>query len=183
MNYLDIIIILYLVWGFYSGFTKGAVYMLVSFVSVLLALYAAIHFSYLSTDLLAGWLNKDPQDLKILSYIVTFIVVFILMHLIGKILDHFIKAVALGFINRLLGGVLSVGIKVIILSLLLWVFDQANQIIPVVSQKTIDESVMYKPVRDLSPVILVNIEKLKNNKKFNELKEKTFQRKEEEKEN
>ncbi len=174
MNYIDIIIILYLVWGFYSGFKKGVIYMLVSFVSIILALYAAIHFSYLSVDLLAGWLNKDPQDLKILAYIVTFIVVFILMHLIGKILDNLIKAVALGFINRLLGGVLSVGIKIIVLSLLLWIFDQGNQIIPIVSQKTINESVMYKPIRDLSPVILLNIKKLQNNKKFKELKDKTL---------
>ncbi len=179
MNYLDIIIILYLVWGFYTGFKKGVIYMLVSFVSILLALYAAIHFSYLSTGILAEWFNKDPQELKILSYIVTFIVVFILMHLIGKILDNFINAVALGFINRLLGGVLSVGIKVIILSLLLWVFDQANQIVPLVSQKTIEESVMYKPIRDLSPVILVNIEKLKSDKKFNEIKDKALNKEKE----
>ena len=179
MNYLDIIIILYLVWGFYTGFKKGVIYMLVSFVSILLALYAAIHFSYLSTGILAEWFNKDPQELKILSYIVTFIVVFILMHLIGKILDNFINAVALGFINRLLGGVLSVGIKVIILSLLLWVFDQANQIVPLVSQKTKEESVMYKPIRDLSPVILVNIEKLKSDKKFNEIKDKALNKEKE----
>jgi len=174
MNYIDIILVLYLVWGFYSGFKKGAIYMLVSFISILLALYAAIHFSYLSTDMLANWLQKDPQDLKILSYIVTFIVVFILMHLIGKILDNLIKAVSLGFINRLLGGVLSVAIKVIVLSLLLWVFDQGNQIVPLVSQQTIDESALYKPIKDFSPVILKNIDKLKNNKKINELKDKTL---------
>ncbi len=178
MNYIDIIIILYLVWGFYNGFKKGAVYMLVSFIAIVLALYAAIHFSYLSTGLLASWLKKDPQDLKILSYIVTFIVVFILMHLVGKILDNFIKAIALGFLNRLLGGVFSVGIKVIVLSLILWIFDQANQIIPVVSEETINDSIMYKPIKDLSPVILVNIEKLKNNEKFKELKDKTFKKEE-----
>ncbi len=174
MNYIDIILILYLVWGFYTGFKKGVIYMLVSFVSIIIALYAAVHFSYLSTKLLANWLNKNPQDLKILSYIVTFLGVFLLMHLIGKILDQLIKAVALGFINRILGGVLSVGIKVIILSLLIWIFDQANQIMPLVSLKYIDESVMYKPIRDLSPVILRNIEKLKNNEDFKNLKNKTF---------
>ncbi len=178
MNYIDIILILYLVWGFYTGFKKGVIYMLVSFVSIIIALYAAVHFSYLSTKLLANWLNKHPQDLKILSYIVTFLGVFLLMHLIGKILDHLIKAVALGFINRILGGVLSVGIKVIILSLLIWIFDQANQIVPLVSLKNIDESVMYKPIRDLSPVILRNIEKLKNNEDFKNLKNKTFDQEE-----
>ena len=152
--------------------------MLVSFISILLALYAAIHFSYLSTDMLAGWLHKDPSELKLLSYIVTFIIVFLLMHLIGKILDSFINAVALGFLNRLLGGILSVGIKVIILSLLIWVFDQANQIVPVVSEQSVNESKLYKPIKDLSPVILLNIEKLKNNKKFNEIKDKTFKKEE-----
>ncbi len=174
MNYFDLLIALYLAWGFYNGFKKGIIYMLVSFIAIILAIYAAIHFSYLSTDYLAQILHKDPEDLKILSYVVTFILVFVAMHLIGKILDKFIKAVALGFVNRLAGGALSVAIKVVVVSLILYLFDQANRIFPVVSQETINESTLYNPIKNLSPVILQNIEKLKHNEKFKDFKDKNF---------
>ncbi len=174
MNYIDIIISLYLAWGVYTGFKKGIIYMIVSLISVLLALYAAIHFSYLSTDYLAQLLHKDPEDLKILSYIVTFILVFVLMHLIGKILDKFIKAVSLGFVNRLGGAALSVAIKVVVMSLLLYVFDQGNQIFPIVSKETLNESTLYNPIKNLSPVILRNIDKLKHNQKFKDFRDKNF---------
>jgi len=94
--------------------------------------------------------------------------------LVGKILDKFLEAVALGFMNRLAGGALSVAIKVVVLSLILWLFDQGNQIFPVVKQETLDESKLYHPIKNLSPVILVNLEKLKNNKTLKKLKEKEF---------
>ncbi len=171
MNYFDIIIIIVLVWAFYSGYKKGLIYMLISFISIVLGLYAAIHFSYLVVDQLAGYMDKDPAQLKIIAYILTFVIVFGILHLVGKILDKFLDAVALGFVNRLGGGALSVGIKVVVLSLLLWLFDQGNQIYPVVKQETLDESTLYHPIKDLSPVILLNLKKLKNNKVLQRIKE------------
>jgi len=174
MNYFDIIIIIVLVWSFYSGYKKGIIYMLISFLAIIIGLYAAIHFSYLVVGKLGNWMGKDPDQLKIISYIVTFAIVFGLMHLVGKILDKFLEAIALGFMNRLAGGVVSVAIKVVVLSLILWLFDQGNQIFPIVKQETLDESKLYHPIKDLSPVILVNLEKLKNNKTLKKIKERDF---------
>lgn len=171
MNFIDIVIIIILVWGFYSGYKKGLIYMLISFISILVGLYAAIHFSYLVVDKLGSYLDKDPAQLKIIAYILTFIIVFGLLHLIGKILDKFLDAVALGFLNRIAGGTLSVAIKVVILSLLLWLFDQGNQIYPLVEPKTLNESTLYNPIKDLSPVISINLKRLKNNKILQKIKE------------
>ncbi len=173
MNYLDIIIIIVLVWAFYSGYKKGIIYMFVSFLAILIGLYAAIHFSYLIVGQLGEWLHKDPDQLKILSYVLTFVIVFGLLHLVGKVLDNFLEAIALGFLNRLAGGALSVAIKVVILSLVLWLFDQGNQIFPLVKQETLNESRLYKPIKDLSPVILVNLKKLKNNDLLKKIKNET----------
>jgi len=174
MNYFDIIIIIILVWAFYSGFKKGIIYMAVSLIAIIVGLYVAIHFSYLTIDYLAGWLHKEPAQLKILAYILTFVIVFGLMHLIGKILDKFLEAVALGFVNKLAGGALSVAIKVVVLSLVLWLFDQGNQIYPIVKQETINNSTLYNPIKNLAPVVLVNLKKLKNNKVLNKIKEEDF---------
>jgi len=175
MNYFDLIIAIVLVWAFYSGFKKGIIYMLISFLAIIVGIYAAIHFSYLIVGKLGEWMDRDPDQLKILSYFLTFIIVFALLHLIGKILDKFLEAVALGIVNRLAGGALSVAIKVVVLSLTFWLFDQGNQIFPIVKQETLDSSILYKPIKNLSPVILVNLEKLKNNKTLQKIKEKELQ--------
>ncbi len=174
MNYLDIIIIIVLVWGFYNGFKKGAVYMLISLLAIVIGIYAAIHFSYLLVGKLGEFIGKDPSQLKIVSYILTFVIVFGLMHLIGKILDKFLDAIALGFVNRLAGGALSVAIKTIVLSLALWLFDQGNQMFPIVKQETLNASVLYKPIKNFSPIILVNLKKLKDNEMLKKLKEDHF---------
>jgi len=174
MNYLDLIISVILVWSFYSGYKKGIIYMLVSLLSIVVGIYAAIHFSYLVVGKLADFMDKDPEDLKILSYILTFVIVFALLHLIGKILDKFLDAVALGFANKLAGGAVSVAIKVILLSLVLWLFDQGNQIYPVIKEETLNSSKLYHPIKDLSPVIIRNLEELKHNKTLKKLKEKNL---------
>ena len=179
MNYFDLIIAIVLVWAFYSGYKKGIIYMLISFLAIIVGLYAAIHFSYLVVGQLGSWLDKDPAQLTILSYIITFVIVFGLLHLVGKILDKFLEAVALGFFNRLAGGALSVAIKIVVLSLVLWLFDQGNQMFPIVKQETLNNSILYKPIKDLSPVILVNLKKLKNNKALQKIKEKDFNLKKE----
>jgi membrane protein required for colicin V production len=175
MNYFDLIIAVVLVWAFYSGYKKGIIYMLISFLAIVIGIYAAIHFSYLIVDKLGEWINKDADQLKILSYVLTFVIVFAILHLVGKILDKFLEAVALGFVNRIAGGALSVAIKIVVLSLALWLFDQANQIFPIVKQDTLNNSILYKPLKNLSPVILVNLEKLKNNKTLQKIKEKELQ--------
>jgi len=81
----------------------------------------------------------------------------------------------LGFVNRLAGGAISVGIKIIVLSLVLWLFEQGNQIFPIVKQETLDSSTLYNPIKDLSPVILVNLKKLKDNEMLKKIKEKDFE--------
>lgn len=146
--------------------------MLFSFISIIVGLYAAIHFSYLTIDKLGTYIDKNPAQMKIIAYILTFIIVFGLLYLVGKILDKLLSAVALGFVNKLAGGALSVGIKVIVLSLLFWLFDQANQIYPVVKPETLNQSTLYNPIKNLSPVILVNLKNLKNNKMLQKIKDK-----------
>ncbi len=174
MNYFDIGISLIMVWAFYSGFKKGLIYMIFSFVSIIAGLYAAIHFSYITVDKLGSYIDKDEAQLKIIAYILTFIIVFGLMYITGKILDKFLSAIALGFVNKIAGGTLSVAIKIVILSLFFWMFDQANQTYPVVKQETLNQSVFYQPLKNLAPVILVNLKKLKSNETLKKIKEENF---------
>jgi membrane protein required for colicin V production len=171
MNYFDIIIAVVLVWAFYSGYKKGAIYMLISFIAIIVGVYAAVFFSYLLVGKIGEFIHTDPEKLKVISYILTFVIVFGFLHLIGKILDKFLQAIALGFVNRLIGGGISVAMKILILALVLWMFDQGNKQIGLVNQKKIDNSVMFNPIKNLAPVIWLNVKKLKDNEFIKKIKE------------
>ncbi|MFI1744594.1 CvpA family protein [Thalassobellus sediminis] len=69
---------------------------------------------------------------------------------------------ALGIINKLLGGVFG-ALKIgLILSVVLIVFSRMNNTIPFVDDKSLEESILYKPVKPLMPMIFPNILNPKN---------------------
>jgi len=60
-------------------------------------------------------------------------------------------------LNKLLGGVFG-ALKIgLILSVLLIVFSKMNSVIPFVGEEDIKESVLYKPVKSLAPLIFPSI--------------------------
>ena len=64
---------------------------------------------------------------------------------------------ALGVINKILGatfGALKMGL---ILSVILIVFDKFNSTITFTEKKTLQESVLYIPVKAIAPIIFPNI--------------------------
>ena len=59
--------------------------------------------------------------------------------------------------NKLLGGVFG-ALKIgLILSVLLIVFDNMNNSIPFADKEDLEESILYKPVKGLAPLIFPSI--------------------------
>jgi membrane protein required for colicin V production len=64
---------------------------------------------------------------------------------------------ALGIINKILGGVFG-AIKIgLILSVVFIFFGKMNDTIPFVKKETLDESILYAPVRKIAPTIFPSI--------------------------
>ena len=77
--------------------------------------------------------------------------------LAGKALTKLADFAALGIINKLAGGVFG-ALKIgMILSVLLIVFDKMNNTLPFMEQEDLEESMLYKPVKSLAPMIFPNI--------------------------
>jgi membrane protein required for colicin V production len=61
---------------------------------------------------------------------------------------------AIGVINKLLGALFG-GLKIaLILSVLLLVFDRFNNTLSLVSEEELEDSILYKPVASIAPMIL-----------------------------
>jgi len=162
MNILDIILLIPLAWGAYRGFRKGFIIELASLAALILGIYAAINFSYLIGD----WLNENidwkEKYLNIIAFILTFVIVIIVVHWTGKIIEKFIDILMLGFLNRILGlffGIIKAGFIMSVLIFLINVFDDDQKLL---TPKLTNESLLYSPVASFAPYIIpkLNLDKL-----------------------
>lgn len=158
MTVFDFILAAILMLGFMSGFEKGLFSEISSIIAVMLGIYIAIHFSYYTEDFLRestlGWNSKTN---KIVSYIATFLGVVFLVIFIGKVLTKMLDIVALGLINKVLGGFFGLLKTALIFSIIFVFLDKIKAKIPFVSEKMIAESVLYTPIKIIAPTLFPSI--------------------------
>lgn len=160
MNYLDIFLAVPIVWGIYKGFKKGLIIELATLIAFGLGVLIAIKFSSSTKDLISSYIDTSERILSIIGFSITFLLVVIIVILIAKILEKFISLISLSIFNRI-GGVIFAILKYAlfnsVLILILNTFDPNSHI---VSIQTKNESVLYKPIKKLAPLIIPTI---KNN--------------------
>ena len=87
MNILDIIILICLVPSLIQGLRKGFISQAISIISLVAGIWASAKFADLVGGWLAQYITASEQVLKLVSFALVMVVVFILLGLIGKLLD------------------------------------------------------------------------------------------------
>lgn len=153
MNYLDLILAIPLVWGVFVGFKNGLIIEAASLAALVLGIFGAIHFSDLTAGFLVENLNVTTQYINLIAFAVTFVGIVILVHLLAKMVDKLVKAVALGFVNRLLGMVFGLIKYAFIISIILVIINAVNSNMTFISKEKIEKSILFKPLSDFAPGI------------------------------
>jgi len=153
MNIIDIIILVPLAYFAYRGFTKGFFISIAMLAGLLLGFYAAINFSELMANFLTNKMNLVSNNIKFIAYIITFILVVVLVYMLGQFLSGIAKTAGLGLVNRLGGAALGIVKGLIIVSTFLLLLAKIDPNAQLVSQKTRDESISFKPVVSIAPAI------------------------------
>ncbi len=157
MNVLDIILGALLLFGLVRGFMKGLFVEVASLVALIAGVYGAIHFSNFAAEFLQSRTDWNEKTINLAAFAITFVVIIIAISMAGKALTKLADFAALGILNKLLGGVFG-ALKIgLILSVLLIVFSKMNSVVPFVGDDDIKESILYKPVRSLAPMIFPSI--------------------------
>ena len=107
MIYIDLIVIVVLLYAFLKGFSNGLVNELASFLGLLIGAIISYSFSDDLSKIIDDYVEIDGQILNILSFIILFILTSFLFTIAGKYMTKLIKYISLGTINRLLGGIFS----------------------------------------------------------------------------
>jgi len=153
MNWIDFIIVIILVISLIRGFTDGFVKEAASLAALILGIWGAIRFSNLTAEKLYDWFDMTGQYVGIVSFLVTFGIIVVLIHFIGIFVDKIVKAVALGFLNRLLGLVFGLLKSVLILSVFFVILNAIDARRPFLPKEKIEGSMFYNPISNVAPAL------------------------------
>ena len=127
MNYLDIIIAIILFLFGFKGFRKGLIIEVVTLLAFGVGIYGAMHFSDFTAEHLKDFMEINPKYLNTVAFILTFILLVVLVNIIGRLVSNAVKAMNLGFFNKLGGflfglakGLLLCSTMVLVLNNLQW---------------------------------------------------------------
>ena len=80
--------------------------------------------------------------------------------ILGKLIEKAVQVVMLGWLNKLLGVVFALIKALLIIGLVIVVFDALYNLIPFVPTDTLDESVLYHPIKDLANTVFPFLKEL-----------------------
>jgi membrane protein required for colicin V production len=157
MGFIDIVLGGLLLYGLIKGLWRGLFAELAGLLSLLMGLFVAIKFSGLVGKMLEGHVD-NPKHVAIAAFAITFIAVVAGLFVLAKVFTKLASFAALGWLNRLLGGIFGFLKMALILSVTLNFFLKVNSNNTFAKQETLDKSLFFYPVLKISNFIFPVLE-------------------------
>lgn len=161
MTVVDIIIIVLLILSLFKGLKDGLVRQVGGIAGILIGIFLAGRFSALVSTWLHQLINASENVVKAISFALIIIAVCLCVTLIGKIIEKIFTLATLGWVNRLLGAILSVGGTVLLLGAILSMIEYVNQTwFTLIPEQTMNESQIIEIIKDISETVFPYLKKL-----------------------
>lgn len=157
MNFIDIVLIIPILWFGYKGFEKGMVISMATLLALGIGIWAGLHFSDLISDLVKKYINEKYEGL--ISFSIIFIGVVILIMLLGKVLEKGVNMAQLHILNKIGGALFGVCKVLLIVSVIFMIFEGYDKKYNLIEDKTKEESLLYKPIMQIAIWIIPSMEK------------------------
>jgi membrane protein required for colicin V production len=146
----DILFVLFIGCGFWWGYQKGIIYSVFSLAAYFIGIIAALKFSYVAVKFLNGTLNLGPKGMAIVAFILVFILIVLLVRVVAWALEQILKSFSLNLVNQLIGGTIFAVISLYILCIFIW-FLNKWQVFPDHQKMT---SHVYPYIANLAPTVV-----------------------------
>ena len=143
MNYFDVLVFIILTYGLLSGFFKGFVVEIAGVIALIFGLLGSFKFSNVLGNTVQFFFDWDSKTIQIVSFIFLFILIIYSISLLAKMITKTLKLIALGWINRILGGLFGFLKWLIILSAFILFFKEVNEVITVLPKSSFNASKSY----------------------------------------
>jgi membrane protein required for colicin V production len=167
MNFIDILLIVPLGYAAWRGFKKGFIIEVFTLLALLVGLYAGIHFSDWTANLIKGNVDMEDSYLPVIAFTLTFLAVGAMVYFAGKMLEQMVRVVNLSPLNKILGvvfGLIKMVYTLSVVLILVETYDERGDFLPE-DQK--EDSLLYAPIKVVAAATIPAIEEssiwLKNN--------------------
>lgn len=155
MIWLDIVFLVPLLWGAYSGFKKGLIAQVLGLTSLFAGVWVGVNYQ----EMVSPFLIEKVQEkyLSISCFIVLFFSVIILGAITTKIMEKFANFIQLKLINKLVGlilGVLKISSFLVIAVSIIQTWDSQSIMI---DQSTKENSLFFPVFNNIGNSILPNL--------------------------
>jgi membrane protein required for colicin V production len=142
---LDIIILVIIAASAIWGIFKGFVTQIVSIAAMLLGLWCAFRFTAQLSAQVKELLSLElAQDIMhVIMFAIILLAVMIVSHFIGKGIEKIIQLSMLGWLNRLLGFLFGAIKATILLSVVAYIVNYANNLLHIIPQGVFADSKGY----------------------------------------
>lgn len=127
MNWLDILIVLPLLFGIVRGVMRGFVSEIIAIVVVIFGVLCARFWAPPFSTLLITQFAWPKGVCDVVAYTLLFLAVAIVLSILARLLNKLLKAIHLGWINRIFGGLCGFVKYAIIVLIVVFVMDKMNE--------------------------------------------------------
>ena len=143
MNFFDILTLVALVWAVVSGWRSGFVSQLLGLLGIILGIVLSLRYGAAVGEMF----NIDARFSVVAGFLITFVATLIIATLIARLIAKVLSFVGLGWVNTLLGIVLSIIKGLIVLSMLYAAIFALNANLQFVEPQYFDNSISFDLVR------------------------------------
>ncbi len=153
MVWIDIVLLVIIVWFAFKGFRNGIIIELTTLIALVFAIWGAFKYENFTSNLLQEYLHLEGTFLPFISFAVTFLLILIAVNIIGRFITKLLNIAQLGLLNRMLGLVFAVVKVGILLALLVNGVDRVNSSQNFINEQTINQSHLYQPLNEFAKKI------------------------------
>ena len=157
METIDIIIIVLLVIGLISGLRDGLVKQIAGLAGLIGGLLLGRAFYMPVGEWLGTTFGISAEAAGLTAFILIMVVVPLLFSLVGWLVSKLLSVICLGWINRILGGVVGVLKFALFVGIVITGIEFFDKRDTLVSEKKKEASVLYYPIYDVSGVFFNGI--------------------------
>jgi membrane protein required for colicin V production len=160
MNFLDLILVLPLIFAAWWGFTKGLIIEIASLLALILGIYGAVLFADKTAAYLTDTLDFKSSNLHLIAFLLTFAGIVAGVYFMAKVMEGIVAITGLSIANRIAGlvfGLLKMGL---ILSGLIYILTEHGLLQKWLSAEIREESILLEPIEILAKKILPKVKML-----------------------
>lgn len=158
MNYIDMFIIVLMVYAVFRGYTRGFIMQLTLLVALAFGIFAALKLAGFTARQLEGRISLNSENLYLVSVGITFVLAFIGINLAGKIFEKIAESAELSLPNRMLGILFSLCKIILLFGILLAYVDRVDQKAHFLPENSREHSLFYKPFTSIARAIFPSLE-------------------------